>query len=62
MILVKPVNSLVRCSIELTREDRKFLEQNREQIKSAELSFGEQLDSALFHLNVESQMKSGRLQ
>lgn len=62
MILVKPVNSLVRCSIELTREDRKFLEQNREQTKSAELSFGEQLDSALFHLNVESQMKSGRLQ
>ena len=62
MILVKPVNSLVRCSIELTREDRKFLEQNREQTKSAELSFGEQLDSALFQLNVESQMKSGRLQ
>lgn len=62
MILVKPVNSLVRCGIELTREDSKFLEQNREQTKSAELSFGEQLDSALFHLNVESQMKSGRLQ
>lgn len=62
MILVKPVNSLVRCGIELAREDRKFLEQNREQTKSAELSFGEQLDSALFHLNVESQMKSGRLQ
>lgn len=62
MILVKPVNSLVRCGIELTREDRKFLEQNREQTKSAELSLGEQLDSALFHLNVESQMKSGRLQ
>lgn len=62
MTLVKPVNSLVRCGIELTREDRKFLEQNREQTKSAELSFGEQLDSALFHLNVESQMKSGRLQ
>lgn len=62
MILVKPVNSLVRCSIELTREDRKFLEQNREQTKSAELSFGEQLNSALFQLNVESQMKSGRLQ
>ena len=53
MILVKPVNSLVRCSIELTREDSKFLEQNREQTKSAELSFGEQLDSALFQLNVE---------
>ena len=53
MTLVKPVNSLVRCGIELTREDRKFLEQNREQTKSAELSFGEQLDSALFHLNVE---------
>lgn len=62
MILVKPVYSLVRCSIELTREDSKFLEQNREQTKSAELSFGEQLDSALFQLNVESQMKSGRLQ
>ena len=62
MILVKPVNSLVRCSIELTREDRKFLEQNREQTKSAKLSFVEQLDSALFQLNVESQMKSGRLQ
>lgn len=55
MILVKPVNPLVRCSIELTRKDRKFLEQNREQTKSAELSFVEQLDSALFYLNVESQ-------
>lgn len=62
MILVEPVNSLVKCSIELTRENRKFLEQNREQTKSAELSFGEQLDSALFHLNAESQMKSDRLQ
>ena len=62
MILVEPVNSLVKCSVKLTRENRKFLEQNRERTKGAELSFGEQLDSALFHLKAESQMKSDRLQ
>lgn len=61
MILVEPVNSLVKCSIELTRENRKFSEQNRERTKGAELSFGEQLDSALFHLNAGSQMRSNKM-